>query len=50
MDNRNYGVINEQGFVAGQFGFNGLSKEEHDKLLEPFGEKKKDDKDSEKNS
>lgn len=33
MDKSNYGVITEQGFPMGQFGFNGMSKEEHDKLL-----------------
>lgn len=34
MDSKsNYGVINEQGYVQGQLGFNEMTKEEHDKLL-----------------
>lgn len=45
MDNKNgFGVITEQGFVAGQLGFNEMTKEEHDKLLNSGSE------DSEKNS
>lgn len=43
--NDNYGVITEQGFVSGEFGFNKLKEE--DKKVIKESERKEKDKDHE---
>lgn len=45
-DNKNYGVITEQGYVGGQFGFKPLN--EQDRKAVDEDDKKKDDKDENK--
>lgn len=42
-DNKNYGVITEQGFPAGQFGFDKLNEEANAKIKKDL-EKDKDKK------
>ena len=41
-DNNNFGVINEQGYPAGQFGFTPITEQERKKIEED--EKKKEEK------
>lgn len=39
-----YGVVTEQGYVEGQFGFKPISKEDKEEILKEEKEKKEDDK------
>lgn len=46
MTNGNYGVITEQGYPAGDFGFDPVSEEAQKKLEKDYGKLNKDDKET----
>lgn len=42
-DKKNYGVITEQGFAAGQFGFGALNEQDNAKIAEKQNDAKNED-------